>query len=208
MNAVAGRRPETREAGAVPLRPDATRLLRRRRPRARHGHQRRVGVGELPVADHRVLRQRVLRHRRPRARASRASARGTTGCSRSGTSGIPTRIVPLGITYLADPALAADEIRRNAARGFTSVTFPERPHAIGLPSLWEREHWDPIIAACAETDTVISLHVGSSGIHPYPAGCADEPARRDALRPARAGRVRRVAVVGLSGAAPRASRSR
>src|SRR5271157_1033566 len=41
----------------------------------------------------------------------------------------PERIVPLGITYLADPELAADEIRRNAARGFTSVTFPERPHA-------------------------------------------------------------------------------
>ena len=75
--------------------------------------------------------------------------RGTTGCSRSGTSAYPERIVPLGITYLADAALAADEIRRNAERGFTSVTFPERPHAIGLPSLWEREHWDPIIAACA-----------------------------------------------------------
>jgi predicted TIM-barrel fold metal-dependent hydrolase len=82
----------------------------------------------------------------------------------------PERIVPLGITYLADAARAADEIRRNAARGFTSVTFPERPHAIGLPSLWERQHWDPIIAACAETDTVISLHVGSSGIHPFPEG--------------------------------------
>ena len=39
----------------------------------------------------------------------------------------PERIVPLGITYLADPALAVAEIRRNAERGFTSVTFPERP---------------------------------------------------------------------------------
>ena len=82
----------------------------------------------------------------------------------------PDRIVPLGITYLADPAIAADEIRRNAARGFTSVTFPERPHTIGLPSLWERDHWDPIIAACAETDTVISLHVGSSGNYESPPG--------------------------------------
>jgi predicted TIM-barrel fold metal-dependent hydrolase len=82
----------------------------------------------------------------------------------------PTRIVPLGITYLADPGLAVDEIRRNAERGFRSVTFPERPHAIGLPSLWDREHWDPIIAACAETDTVISLHVGSSGTHTPPSG--------------------------------------
>jgi predicted TIM-barrel fold metal-dependent hydrolase len=82
----------------------------------------------------------------------------------------PDRIVPLGITYLADPARAVAEIERNAARGFTSVTFPERPHNIGLPSLWDRDHWDPIIAACAATGTVISLHVGSSGLPAYPPG--------------------------------------
>ena len=82
----------------------------------------------------------------------------------------PDRIVPLGIAHLGDPALAAREIRRNAARGFTSVTLPERPHAVGLPSLWQRDHWDPIIEACVETDTVISLHVGSSGIAEIPPG--------------------------------------
>jgi predicted TIM-barrel fold metal-dependent hydrolase len=82
----------------------------------------------------------------------------------------PTRIIPLGISYLADARLAADEIRRNAARGFRSVTFPERPHAIGLPSLWDREHWDPIIEACVETGTVISLHVGSAGVADMPDG--------------------------------------
>jgi hypothetical protein len=48
--------------------------------------------------------------------------------------------VPLGITYLADSTVAANEIRRNASRGFTSVTLPERPHAVGLPSLWDRDH--------------------------------------------------------------------
>ena len=82
----------------------------------------------------------------------------------------PERVIPGGITYLADPVEAVREIERNAARGFTSVTFPERPHAIGLPSLWDRDHWDPIIRACVETDTVISLHVGSSGMHPFPPG--------------------------------------
>lgn len=82
----------------------------------------------------------------------------------------PERIVPLGITYLADPALAVAEIERNAARGFRSVSLPERPHAIGLPSLWDWEHWDPIIEACTSTDTVISLHVGSSGIYDRPPG--------------------------------------
>jgi len=85
-------------------------------------------------------------------------------------SAYPRRIIPCGIVYLADPQVAAAEIRRNADRGFTSVTLPERPHAIGLPSLWDRGHWDPVIDACVETDTVISLHVGSSGMHPFPPG--------------------------------------
>jgi predicted TIM-barrel fold metal-dependent hydrolase len=83
----------------------------------------------------------------------------------------PDRIIPLGITFLADPELGADEIRRNAARGFRSVTLPERPHLINLPSLFSG-YWDPIVAACEETDTVISLHVGSSGMPPM---AADSP---------------------------------
>jgi predicted TIM-barrel fold metal-dependent hydrolase len=85
-------------------------------------------------------------------------------------SAYPERIIPCGIVYLTDPEVAVAEIRRNSARGFTSVTLPERPHAIGLPSLWDRGHWDPIIEACVDTGTVISLHVGSSGIHPSPKG--------------------------------------
>ena len=82
----------------------------------------------------------------------------------------PRRVIPGGITFLGDPAAAAAEIRRNAERGFVSVTLPERPHAIGLPNLWDRAFWDPIIQACVDTDTVISLHVGSSGLHEIPAG--------------------------------------
>jgi len=81
----------------------------------------------------------------------------------------PERIIPLGITFLTDPSLGADEIRRNAARGFRSVTLPERPHRIGLPSIFD-DYWEPIIRACAETETVISLHVGSSGMADFPKG--------------------------------------
>ncbi len=84
----------------------------------------------------------------------------------------PERIIPMGITYLADAELGAAEIRRNAARGFRSVTLPERPHQIGLPSIYSG-HWDPIVAVCEETDTVISLHIGSSG--PTPGNAADSP---------------------------------
>ena len=75
----------------------------------------------------------------------------------------PERFIPLGITYLADAEKAAAEIRRNADRGFVAVTFPERPHRIGFPSIFD-EYWDPVMRACAETDTVICLHVGSSGL--------------------------------------------
>ncbi len=75
----------------------------------------------------------------------------------------PDRIIPCGITFLADPEQGAAEIRRNAERGFRSVTLPERPHRIGLPSIFSG-YWDPIVAACEETGTVISLHVGSSGM--------------------------------------------
>ena len=79
----------------------------------------------------------------------------------------PERIVPLGITWLADPELGAAEIRRNAERGFTAVTLPERPHLLGYPTL-NSGYWDPIVAACAETDTVVCLHVGSSGMMEMP----------------------------------------
>jgi predicted TIM-barrel fold metal-dependent hydrolase len=81
----------------------------------------------------------------------------------------PDRIIPLGITYLNDPEFGAAEIYRNAERGFRSVALPERPHKIDLPSIF-LPYWEPIIAACAETDTVVSLHVGSSGMGEYPEG--------------------------------------
>jgi hypothetical protein len=58
------------------------------------------------------------------------------------------RIIPLGLTFLADPEKGAAEIRRNAARGFVAVTLPERPQNIGFPSLFSG-YWDPIVQACA-----------------------------------------------------------
>ncbi len=79
----------------------------------------------------------------------------------------PERIIPLGITYLSDPDQAVAEIHRNAARGFRAVTLPERPQRIGLPDLFSG-YWDPIMAACAETDTVVCLHVGSTGMPDLP----------------------------------------
>ena len=86
----------------------------------------------------------------------------------------PDRMVPMGITYLADPEQGAQEIRRNAARGFTAVTLPEMPHRIGMEPIFS-PWWDPIIAACAETETVICLHVGSTGVADMPKGAPMVP---------------------------------
>ncbi len=81
----------------------------------------------------------------------------------------PERIVPLGITFLSDPEKGAEEIRRNAKRGFTAVTLPEQPHRQELPPVFS-DYWEPIIRACADTDTVLNLHVGSSGFAQMPPG--------------------------------------
>ena len=80
----------------------------------------------------------------------------------------PERFVPNQITWLRDPAVAAEEVRRNAARGFRALTFSEAPEKLGLPSL-HTGYWDPLFAACEETETVICLHVGSSGSSPMTA---------------------------------------
>lgn len=82
----------------------------------------------------------------------------------------PERIIPLGITDLHDPEQGAEEIRRNALRGFKAVTVPEQPHNVGLPAVFDTAHWDPIVRACAETGTVLNLHVGSAGFPPMPPG--------------------------------------
>jgi predicted TIM-barrel fold metal-dependent hydrolase len=73
----------------------------------------------------------------------------------------PGRIIANQVTWLLDPEVAAAEIRRNAERGFHALSFSENPEKLGLPSLYTR-HWDPVFAACAETETVVNLHVGSS----------------------------------------------
>ena len=73
----------------------------------------------------------------------------------------PGRIIPLQIPWLQDPEIAADDIRRNAERGFKAVSFPENPVDLKLPSM-HTTHWDPFLRACEETQTVVCLHNASS----------------------------------------------
>lgn len=84
------------------------------------------------------------------------------------------RFIPMGITFLGDAELAASEIRRNADRGFVAVTLPEQPHRVGLPPIFD-EWWEPVLRACAETETAVCLHVGSTGVVDMPAGAPMVP---------------------------------
>jgi predicted TIM-barrel fold metal-dependent hydrolase len=77
----------------------------------------------------------------------------------------PERIIPASVPYLPDPVQGAEEVRRNAARGFKAVHFSENPERLGLPSIHTR-HWDPFMQACEETGTTVNLHLGSSSARP------------------------------------------
>ena len=77
----------------------------------------------------------------------------------------PDRIIPLQITWLRDPAVAAAEVRRNAERGFKALSFPESLNNLDLPSV-HTDHWDPLWRACEETGTVVCLHTGSGVVAP------------------------------------------
>ncbi len=84
------------------------------------------------------------------------------------------RLIPLIIIQLWDANLAAEEVRRNAARGVRAVCFSEIPPFLGLPSVHDTDHyWDPFFAACEETGTVINMHIGSSS--KMPSTSADAP---------------------------------
>ena len=83
----------------------------------------------------------------------------------------PGRMIPTQITWLADPLVAADMVRANAALGFRALSFAEFPSKLGLPSL-HSGHWDPLLAACEETETVVCLHTGSASWAPVP---SDDP---------------------------------
>ena len=77
------------------------------------------------------------------------------------------RLIPLTMVPLWDVGLAAEEVRRCAAKGSFAVTFPENPHPLGLPSVHAKDdYWQPFFRACEETGTVLCMHIGSSSKMP------------------------------------------
>ncbi len=91
-------------------------------------------------------------------------------CGRSGG-----RLIPLTLVPLWDPAEAAREVRRNAARGVHAVCFSEIPSNLGLPSIHDADgYWLPFFDACNETQTTINMHIGSGS--KMPSTSPDAPA--------------------------------
>ena len=80
-------------------------------------------------------------------------------------------LIPLIIIPLWDAKLAAEEVRRNAARGCHAVCFSEIPPHLGLPSIHSGS-WDPLFEACEETTTTVCMHIGSSSKMPATSGDA------------------------------------
>ncbi|MFN8025490.1 MAG: amidohydrolase family protein [Acidimicrobiia bacterium] len=74
----------------------------------------------------------------------------------------PERFIPMAIPMLWDPELTAKEIHRVAEKGCHSLTFTENPAMLGLPS-FHNEHWDPMFRALVETESILNIHLGSSG---------------------------------------------
>lgn len=77
----------------------------------------------------------------------------------------PGRFIPLVLIPLWDPALAAKELERCAAKGATSFAFTENAAPLGLPTIFDtNRYWDPLMAAAADCGMVASIHVGSSSV--------------------------------------------
>jgi predicted TIM-barrel fold metal-dependent hydrolase len=74
----------------------------------------------------------------------------------------PGRFIPMGVPVIWDAELAAQEVRRLADKGVHSLTFSENPAVVDYPS-FHSDYWDPLWRALTDTDTVLSIHLGSSG---------------------------------------------
>ncbi len=74
----------------------------------------------------------------------------------------PARFIPMTLPVIWDAEACGAEVRRNAKRGVHSLTFSENPSAMGYPSFHD-DYWTPLWEALVDTDTVLNVHIGSSG---------------------------------------------
>ncbi len=74
----------------------------------------------------------------------------------------PARFIPMALPVIWDAEACAAEVRRVAKKGVHALTFTENPAAMGYPS-FHNEFWNPLWKALCDTNTVMNVHIGSSG---------------------------------------------
>lgn len=77
----------------------------------------------------------------------------------------PDRYIPMSILPTWDIDLCVQEATRVAAKGSRTVSFPDAPVPLGLPSFHSR-HWDPLWEVLSEAEMPVSLHFGSGAYVP------------------------------------------
>src|SRR5271157_3517141 len=65
----------------------------------------------------------------------------------------------------SDIDAAVVDAERVAAKDARTVTFPDSPVPLGLPS-FHSDHWDRLWSVCSEAGMPVSLHFGSGGFVP------------------------------------------
>ncbi|MDG4668100.1 amidohydrolase family protein [Mycobacterium sp. 236(2023)] len=77
----------------------------------------------------------------------------------------PDRYIPLGILPTWDIDASVAEAERLADKGARTVSFPDSPVPLGLPS-FHSDHWDGLWRVCSEAQMPVSLHFGSGSYVP------------------------------------------
>jgi predicted TIM-barrel fold metal-dependent hydrolase len=74
----------------------------------------------------------------------------------------PARFIPMALPVIWDAEACAAEVRRVSKKGVHALTFTENPAAMGYPS-FHNDYWQPLWKALCDTNTVMNVHIGSSG---------------------------------------------
>jgi predicted TIM-barrel fold metal-dependent hydrolase len=80
----------------------------------------------------------------------------------------PGRFIPMVIVPFWDMERALAELERLKDRDIRSLSLPESPVPMGLPSFYTN-HWDRLFDVLEEREIVLSLHFGTSGSVPVTA---------------------------------------
>lgn len=78
----------------------------------------------------------------------------------------PDRLIPMGLLPIWDVDLAVAEVERLAAMGTKTVSFPDSPVPLGLPSFHHPTHWEPFWDALEAAEMPLCMHFGGGAYVP------------------------------------------